>query len=146
MQPSEPEIVTCQATSSRRTNQNFVAVPYARLIALLTYKAERVCIRVIVREEAYTSKCSFVDDEPIGHHERYAGRRVHRGLFRTASGRYLNADVNGSYNILAKAAPEAFALGRRGCVVQPVRLELPIAPPPARILRWCHKTLDVGIL
>jgi putative transposase len=50
---------------------------------------------------------------------------MHRALFRTATGQYLNADVNGSYNILAKAAPEAFALGRRGCVVQPVRLELP---------------------
>jgi putative transposase len=100
------------------------------MIALLTYKAERVGIRVIVREEAHTSKCSFLDDEPIGHHERYAGRRVHRGLFRTASGQYLNADVNGSYNILAKAAPEAFALGRRGCVVQPVRLELPNCTSP----------------
>jgi putative transposase len=109
----------------RRTNQNFVGIPYARLIAMLSYKAQRVGIRVIVREETYTSKCSFLDDEPIGQHERYAGRRVHRGLFRTASGQYLNADVNGSYNILAKAAPEAFALGRRGCVVQPVRLELP---------------------
>jgi len=109
----------------RRTNQNFVAIPYARLIGLLSYKAERVGIHVIVREEAYTSKCSFVDDESIGQHDRYAGRRVHRGLFRTATGRYLNADVNGSYNILVKAAPEAFALGRRGCVVQPVRLELP---------------------
>jgi transposase len=50
---------------------------------------------------------------------------MHRGLFRTATGHSLNSDVNGSYNILAIAAPEAFALGRRGCVVQPVRLELP---------------------
>ena len=95
------------------------------LIALLTYKAERVGIRVIVREEAYTSKCSFLDNEAIGRHEQYAGRRVHRGLFRTANGQHLNADANGSDNILVKAAPEAFALGRRGCVVQPVRLELP---------------------
>jgi putative transposase len=109
----------------RRTNQNFVGIPYAQFIALLSYKAERVGIRVIVREEAYTSKCSFLDDELIEHHERYQGRRVHRGLFRTATGYHLNADVNGSYNILAKAAPEAFPLGRRGYVVQPVRLKLP---------------------
>jgi putative transposase len=109
----------------RRTNQNFVGIPYTRLIAMLSYKAELVGIRVIVREEAHTSKCSFVDEEAIEHHERYAGRRVHRGLFRTASGQYLNADVNGSYNILVKAAPEAFTLGRSGCVVQPVWLELP---------------------
>jgi putative transposase len=92
---------------------------------MLTYKAELVGIQVLVREEAHTSKCSFLDHEPIGHHEWYAGRRVHRGLFRTATGQYVNADVNGSYNILVKAAPEAFTLGRRGCVVQPVRLELP---------------------
>jgi IS605 OrfB family transposase len=67
----------------RRINQNFVSIPYARLIALLTYKAERVGIRVIMCEEGYTSKCSFLDDELIGQHDRYAGRRVHRGLFRT---------------------------------------------------------------
>jgi putative transposase len=109
----------------RRTNQTFVYIPHARFIAMLSYKAQLVGIRVIVREEAHTSKVSFFDHESIEHHERYAGRRVQRGLFRTASGRYLNADVNGSYNILAKAAPEAFALGRRGCVVQPVWLKLP---------------------
>src|SRR5262245_1386362 len=97
---------------------------------MLTYKAELVGIQVLVREESYTSKCSFLDNEPVAHHERYAGRRVHRGLFRTASGQYLNADVNLSYNILAKAAPEAFALGRRGCVIQPVRLELPNRSSP----------------
>jgi putative transposase len=77
------------------------------------------------REEAHTSKVSFFDHESIQHHERYQGRRVRRGLFRTASGRLLNADVNAAYNILVKAAPEAFGLGRRGCVVQPVWLELP---------------------
>jgi putative transposase len=108
-----------------RTNQTFVGIPHARFIAMLQYKAELVGIRVVVGEERHTSKCSFLDEEPIQHHTQYAGRRVRRGLFRTATGRYLNADVNGSYNILVKAAPEAFALGRRGCVVQPVRLELP---------------------
>jgi putative transposase len=108
----------------RQTNQTFVFIPHARFIAMLTYKAELVGIRVIVREEAHTSKVSFFDHESIQHHERYQGRRVARGLFRTASGRVLNADVNAAYNILVKAAPEAFPLGRRGCVVQPVWLEL----------------------
>jgi putative transposase len=129
-----------------RTNQNFVGIPYARFIAMLSYKAALLGIRVIVREEAYTSKCSFLDGESIEHHEQYAGRRVKRGLFRTATGRYINADVNGAYNILAKAAPEAFPLGRRGCVVQSVWLELPNRTSPRTILRWCHNTLDVGIL
>ncbi len=109
----------------RQTNQTFVFIPHARFIAMLTYKAELVGIHVIVREEAHTSKVSFFDHERIEHHERYQGRRVRRGLFRTASGGLLNADVNAAYNILVKAAPEAFGLGRRGCVVQPVWLELP---------------------
>jgi len=109
----------------RQTNQTFVFIPHARFIAMLTYKAELVGIRVIVREEAHTSKVSFFDHEMIQHHEQYQGRRVQRGLFRTATGCLVNADVNAAYNILVKAAPEAFALGRRGCVVQPVWLELP---------------------
>jgi putative transposase len=122
----------------RRNNQSFVSIPHTRLIRMLSYKAEMVGMHVIVREEAHTSRCSFLDDEPIGHHKRYVGRRVQRGLFRTATGQHLNADVNGSYNILVKAAPEAFALGRSGCVVQPVRLELPnrtsCRPNPALVL------------
>jgi len=109
----------------RRTNQTFVFIPHARFIAMLRYKAELAGIRVIVREEAHTSKVSFLDHEPVQHHKQYAGKRIARGLFRAGDGRLINADVNGAYNILVKAAPEAFAQGRRGCVVQPVRMELP---------------------
>jgi len=109
----------------RRTNQNFVAIPHARLIDMLTYKAALVGIRVIAREESYTSKCSFLDLEPIEKHETYLGRRVHRGLFISAHGRRIQADVNGSYNILRKEVPCAFdAAGIEGAVVRPVRLVL----------------------
>ena len=52
-------------------------------------------------------------------HEEYAGRRVYRGLFKTASGRLVNADVNGSLNILRKCKPKAFADGVQGVVVHP---------------------------
>jgi putative transposase len=106
----------------KRTNQQFVCIPHARFIDMLTYKAQLVGIAVIVTEESYTSKCSFLDREPIGKHEVYAGRRVKRGLFRASTGHYINADVNGSYNILRKVAPDAFGQGSRGCVVHPVRL------------------------
>ncbi len=109
----------------RRTNQTFVFVPHARFIAMLTYKAELVGIRVIVREEAHTSKVSFLDDEPVQHHAHYAGKRISRGLFRASDGRLINADVNGAYNIGRKAAPDAFGPGGRGWVVQPVSLVLP---------------------
>jgi putative transposase len=112
----------------RRTNQNFVFVPHARFIEMLRYKAELVGIRVIVTEESYTSKCSFLDLEPIGKHEVYAGRRVKRGLFRASSGRRLNADVNGAYNILRKVVPNAFGNGIAGVVVHPVRIALANGP------------------
>ena len=109
----------------RRTNQTFVFIPHARFIAMLTYKAEIVGIRVLVHEEAHTSKVSFLDNEPVQHHAHYAGKRIARGLFRASDGRLINADVNGSYNIGRKAAPDAFGPGGRGWVVQPVPLVLP---------------------
>jgi putative transposase len=111
-----------EANMGKRINQNFVSVPHARFIEMLTYKAGLVSIRVILAEESHTSKCSFLDWESIGHHEQYAGRQVKRGLFRAANGQPINADANGSYNIIRKVAPEAFTQGSRGCVVHPVRL------------------------
>jgi putative transposase len=104
----------------RRNNQNFVQVPHARFIQMLTYKAELVGMRVVLVNESHTSKCSFLDDEPVGHQERYVGKRIKRGLFRSADGRLINADVNGAYNILKKAIPNAFGNGKVGLVVHPV--------------------------
>ena len=88
---------------------------------MLRYKAEEVEIKVLVQEESYTSKCSFLDNEPIEHHEdtAYMGRRVKRGLFQSSAGRLINADVNGSYNILQKAIPDAFCEGIEAIVVWP---------------------------
>jgi transposase len=52
-----------------------------------------------ITEESYTSKGSFLDNEPLKKHERYMGKRLKRGLFRSASGKLYDADVNGLYNI-----------------------------------------------
>jgi putative transposase len=104
----------------QRNNQNFVQVPHARFIEMLTYKAELVGIQVVLINENHTSRCSFLDDEPVQHHKQYAGRRITRGLFRAADGRLINADVNGAYNILRKAIPNAFGNGKVGVVVHPV--------------------------
>lgn len=118
-----------EANMGRRTNQNFVSVPHARFIEMLTYKAQLVGIQVIVTEESYTSKASFLDADPLpvygsagAESATFSGKRVKRGLYRAADGRHINADVNGAYNIIRKVAPEAFAQGSRGCVVHPVRL------------------------
>jgi putative transposase len=113
----------------RRNNQNFVSIPHARFIRMLTYKAELVGIQAQITEESYTSKASFLDDDPLPVYaaERqesaiFSGRRVKRGLYRSASGRQINADVNGAYNILRKALPDAFGKGIAGAAVHPVRL------------------------
>lgn len=86
----------------RRNNQNFGQIPHARFIEMVTYKAALAGIEVITKEESYTSKCSFLDDESIKKHEEYAGRRVKRGLFRSKEGKLINADVNAAYNIMRK--------------------------------------------
>ena len=77
-------------------------------------------------DESFTSKCSFLDNESIEHHENYLGRRVKRGLYRSATGITINADVNGSCNILRKAFPDApwIARGDRGCALHPVRITI----------------------
>ena len=82
-----------------KTNQNFVSLPFTKLISMLQYKCKRLGIRFIVTEESHTSKCSFLDLESIEHHDDYVGRRVKRGLFKSANGTHINADINGSLNI-----------------------------------------------
>ena len=83
-------------------NQKFVQIPFDKLIHQLKYKGKLEGINVIEIEEGYTSKCSFIDNEPIEKHDEYLGRRVHRGLFQSSKS-LLNADVNGSLNIIRKA-------------------------------------------
>lgn len=92
----------------KRNNQNFVQIPYNQFIQMITYKAQLQGIKVIQREESYTSKCSFIDNETICKHETYMGKRIKRGLLMSACGRLINADLNGALNILKKEVPDAF--------------------------------------
>jgi putative transposase len=82
------------------TNQKFVQIPFLMLLDMLRYKCALAGILVAGRNEAYTSKCSFLDDEAIHKKERYMGYRQKRGLYKSYSGSKINADVNGGYNIL----------------------------------------------
>lgn len=86
----------------KKSNQNFVSVPFYVLKEMLKYKCERAGIFYKEREESYTSKCSFLDMEPICKHESYKGRRKHRGLFVSSNGIKINADINGALNIARK--------------------------------------------
>lgn len=108
----------------RVNNQKFVSIPHAMLVDMLIYKAELAGIQVVLQEESYTSKCSFLDGEFPEKREVYAGKRIKRGLFQTADGRLINADVNAAYNIIIKAFPKAIEGIEGVLVVHPVRVML----------------------
>ena len=104
----------------KRTNQSFVQIPYHVLIGQIRYKAEEHGIEVVLTEERYTSRCSFLDGEAMRPHEVYAGRRVRRGLFVSRDGTVINADVNAAYNIIRKVFPHACAEGIEDASLHPV--------------------------
>lgn len=103
------------ANMGKKNNQTVVQLPLYKLILNITYRAERCGIRVINREESYTSKASFLDNDAIptyGKNDeeyKFSGKRVKRGLYKAADGTVINADLNGSANILRKEFPDVFA-------------------------------------
>ena len=123
----------------KRNNQHFVQIPHAKFIDMLTYKASLVGIQVEVQEESYTSQASFLDLDPIPTYKPdddmeyiFSGKRIgqRNRLYRTKDGKIICADVNGSYNILRKRKPDAFAhvdaKGLAAYAVQPVRLAVTV--------------------
>jgi putative transposase len=137
-----------EANLGKRTNQNFVQIPHARFIQMLTYKAELVGITVKITEESYTSQASFLDNDPLPVYNpndkttyTFSGKRVERGLYRASNGREINADSNGAYNIIRKVAPDAFRQAEgvedgkgmlASLVVHPVRIVIPVRSQKAR--------------
>ena len=112
-------------TLPSQTAQQFVQLPYHSLIGKISYKAQLVGIEVILCEESYTSKCSFLDQERIGKQDTYCGKPISRGLFRSKEGKVLNADVNAAYNIIRKALPNApWVGGIEGVGFHPYSLEI----------------------
>jgi len=101
-------------TMRKKDKQHFVQLPHARFLDMLTYKAKLVGIQVLVQEESYTSKASFLDLDPIPTYGEekgepvFRGSRVKRGMYKSSNKRKINADVNGSYNIMRKALPNVF--------------------------------------
>ena len=85
-----------------KNNDMFYKIPFRNLIDQLFYKGEDAGIKVIETNESYTSKCDALNDENVCFHETYSGSRYKRGLFKSAIGAVINADVNGAINILRK--------------------------------------------
>lgn len=108
----------------KKTNQKFVSIPHANYINMVSYKSLLEGIEVTTREESYTSKCSFLDNEIVNKHNEYKGKRIKRGMFKSEKGLKINADVNGACNILKKEVPNAFAKGIEGILVFPFKYSL----------------------
>jgi len=105
----------------KATNQKFIYIPYDMFIKQLEYKCQNVGIRFLTNEENYTSGTSFLDGE-IPCKENYdKSRRKCRGLFQ-AQKTLINADINGSYQIIMKVFPNAFGYGIEGVSLNPVTI------------------------
>ena len=109
----------------KKVKQRFAYLPYETFIEQLRYKCQLRGITVVVQEESYTSKASFLDNDNIpvyGETEnpKFSGSRVKRGLYRSGNGRLINADVNGSYNILRKGLANNH---------QPLQMDNPLIHP-----------------
>jgi putative transposase len=120
-----------EANMGRKNNQQFVQLPHARFIDQLTYKAQLVGIKVVVQEESYTSKASFLDSDPLPTYQAnrteksiFSGTRIARSWYRASDGTVIHADINGSFNILRKSNSDLLQLGRgvAGAAVRPRRL------------------------
>lgn len=114
----------------KQNNQSFVSIPHSRFVGILSYKCEQKGIRVMLVEESYTSKASFLDLDQLPKHGEgeaptFSGYRESRGLYkRKGVKERVNADVNGSYNIMRKAIPTFFNKGIEGVVVRPLVLNV----------------------
>lgn len=117
-------------TLRKADKQNFIHIPFGMLVNMLKYKAEAAGIKVVLTEESYTSKASFLDGDALPVYgdkveTKFSGRRISRGLYRSKKGLMINADVNAALNIMKKAVPEAItSLWDRG-----VGLEAIMATP-----------------
>ena len=90
-------------------NKRFVQMPIQNLVEKIEYKAKLEGIEVIKITEEYTSGVSSIDKEKINKENYDKSRRIKRGLFKTEEGKIINADVNGSINILRKYVKNLFS-------------------------------------
>lgn len=115
-----------ECNMGKKVNQNFVSIPDASIISRLAYKCESAGITFKTVEESYTSGTSFLDEEEPIKENYNKSRRVHRGLFIAENGEKINADVNGSYQIMKKAFPNAFVNNSMNIGLHPKIVNLPV--------------------
>ena len=91
----------------KKNDQNMCYIPHNLFRQKLSYQCELHGINYCPQEESYTSKASAIDDDPIPNYgdsniPKFSGIRVKRGLYKSSEGLLINADINGSINILKK--------------------------------------------
>ena len=94
---------------------------------MLEYKCKLAGINGVIVNEAYTSKCSFLDGEKIQKHDTYKGKRVKRGLFISSNGIKINADINDSLNIMVVGLKQ-LNVKRDVLVLEPANLRFVLNP------------------
>ena len=94
----------------KTNNQNFVNIPFRKILDILKYKLEENGIECKEQEESYTSQSSYLDNDNIptyhkGNSQEYlfSGKRITRNLYKSKQGKIINADLNGALNILKKS-------------------------------------------
>ena len=112
------------STLSKKVNQNFIQIPFNIFINQLKYKCENNGIKFILTEESYTSGTSFLDNESPVKKYYDKSRRKFRGLFKSNNNKIINADLNGSYQIIKKVVPNAFSNGIEGVCLHPIKVNL----------------------
>ena len=146
-----------EANLGRVNKQKFVQIPYNKFVDQLTYKLEAMGIQVVVDEESYTSKASFLDWDMIPTYTpgvkgnyKFSGKRIARSWYKAADGTLIHADQNAAYNIGRKVVPTAFAhlqqivAKDRGCLVVHPRRITPIKSSSARSNVGVAQSLNTG--
>ena len=94
----------------KANNQNFVNIPFRKILDILRYKLEENGIECKEQEESYTSKSSYLDNDNIPTYHKgnsqahiFSGKRITRNLYQSKQGKIINADLNGALNILKKS-------------------------------------------
>lgn len=110
----------------KKVNQTFVGLPHKTLIEQIRYKCEEHGINVELPDEHYTSGTSFLDNEKPVKELYNKKRRIRRGLFKSNAGKFINADINASLQIIKKVSPDAFNEGHgvEDCGFNPVKVVL----------------------
>ena len=90
----------------KKKMQNFTSIPYEMLLNQLEYKCQNLGIKYVETNEAYTSGTSYLDNEKPCKENYNKERRIQRGLFQ-AKDMLINADVNGSLQIMRKVFPDS---------------------------------------